>query len=126
MTRFYSLYDSVIEFLSGIDCQLAEAVKPLKNNIAYLADVFAFMNKVNKKLQGKMITLIRCKGVITSFVSKLFLYKENMGQNIVSQFPNLCGNDVTENKRLKYCSHLHNLVEDMHIRFADLVSLNVP
>ena len=39
MTRFYSLYDSVIEFLSGIDCQLAEAVKPLKNDIAYLADV---------------------------------------------------------------------------------------
>ena len=30
MTRFYSLYDSVIEFLSGIDCQLAETVKPLK------------------------------------------------------------------------------------------------
>lgn len=28
MTRFYSLYDSVIEFLSGIDCQLAEEVKP--------------------------------------------------------------------------------------------------
>ena len=33
--------------------------------------------------------------------------------------------DVTENKRLNYCSHLHNLVEDMHIRFADLVNLNV-
>ena len=35
MTRFYSLYDSVIEFLFGIDCQLPEAVKPLKNYIAY-------------------------------------------------------------------------------------------
>ena len=34
--------------------------------------------------------------------------------------------DVTENKRLNYCSYLHNLVEDMHIRFADLVNLNVP
>ena len=29
-TRFYFLYDFVIEFLSSIDCQLAEAVKPLK------------------------------------------------------------------------------------------------
>ena len=70
MTRFYSLYNLVIEFFSGIDCQLAEAVKPLKNDIAYLADVFAFINEVNKKFQGKMITLIRCKSVITSFISE--------------------------------------------------------
>ena len=84
MTRFYSLYDSVIEFLSGIDCQLAEAVKLLKNHVAYLADIFAFMNEVNKKLQDKKIMLIKCKSVITSFISKLFLYKENMGRNILS------------------------------------------
>ena len=49
-----------------------------------------------------------------------------MERNILSQFPNLCGNDATEDERLKYCSHLHNLVEEMHTRFADLVNLNVP
>ena len=49
-----------------------------------------------------------------------------MGQNILSQFPNLYGNDVTEDEQLKYCLHLHNLVKDMHIRFADLINLNVP
>ena len=79
MTHFYSLYDFVIEFLYGIDCQLAEAVKPLKNDIAYLADIFALMNEVNKKLVGEMIMLIRCKSVITSFISKLSLYRENIG-----------------------------------------------
>ena len=117
----------MIEFLSGIDFQLAEAVKPLKNTIAYLADIFTFMKEVNKKLQGEMITLIRCKNVLTSFISKLSLYKENVGRNILSQFPNLCENNVAEDERLiKYCSHLHNLVEDMHIRFADLINLTVP
>ena len=126
MPCFYSFHDLVIEFLYGIDCQLAEAVKSLKNNIAYLADVFTFMNKVNKKLQGKMITLIRCKSVITSLTSKLFLYKENMGRNILSQFSNLCGNDVTEDELLKYYLHLHKLVEDIQIHFEDLVNLNVP
>ena len=50
MTHFYSLYDSVIQFLTGIDCQLAEAVKPLKNEIAYLAHIFTSINEVNKKL----------------------------------------------------------------------------
>ena len=88
MTHFYFLYDSVIESLSGIDCQLAEAVKPLKNDFTNLADIFTLMNKMNKKLQGEMITLIKCKSVETSFISKLFLYKENMGRNILSQFPN--------------------------------------
>ena len=84
MTSFYSFYDTVIEFFSGIDCQLAEEVKPLKNVIAYLSDVFVFVNEVNKKLQGEIITLIRCKSVITSFVSELSLYKENTGRNILS------------------------------------------
>ena len=58
MTRFYFLYDLMIEFLSGIGFQSAEAVKPL-NDIAYLADIFTLMNEVNKKLEGEMITLIR-------------------------------------------------------------------
>ena len=116
----------VIKFLSGIDCQLAEAVKPLKNDVAYLADIFTFMKEVNNKLQGEMITLFRCKNVIKSFILKLSLYKENMERNILSQFPNIFGNYVTKNERLKYCLHLHNLVEDMHIRFADLVNINAP
>ena len=64
--------------------------------------------------------------MITSLISKISLYKENMGRNILSQFLNLCGNDATENERLKHCSLLHNLVEDMHIRFADFVNLKVP
>ena len=126
MSRFYFLYDSVIELLSVIDCQLAEAVKPLKNDIAYLTDIFTFKNEVNKKLQGEMITLIRCKSVITAIISKLALYQENIRRNVLSQFPNLCESSVTEDERLKYCLHLRNLEEDMHICFADLLSLNVP
>ena len=72
-----------------------------------------------------MITLIRCKSVLTSFISKFFQYKENTSRNILSQFSNLCENNVTEYKQFKYRSHLHNLVEDMHIRFADLINLTV-
>ena len=53
MSRFHSLYDSEIELLSVIDCQLAEVVKLLKDDITYLADIFTFMNEVNKKLKVK-------------------------------------------------------------------------
>ena len=49
-----------------------------------------------------------------------------MGRNVLFQFPNLCENNyTTEDERLRYCSHLHYLVEYMHIRFADLLNLNV-
>ena len=64
--------------------------------------------------------------MITAFISKLVFYQENMGRSVLSQFPNLCENNVTKDERLKYCSHLRNLEEDMHFRFADFLSLNVP
>jgi len=126
LNRFYALYNSVIELLSNIDDQLASAVTPLKNDIAYLADIFNAMNDVNKKLQGEMITLVRCKSVITSFISKLSLYRQNLSRNILSQFPNLNENVVTEEDRQKYCSHLDTLLIDMNTRFADLIGLQVP
>ena len=88
-------------------------MKPLINDIAYLADIFTFMNEVNKKLQGEMITLMRCKSVITAFISKLALYQENMGRNVLTPFSNLCEKNDAEDERLKYCSTLRNLEEDM-------------
>ena len=82
----------------------------LKNEIAYVANIFILMNKVNKKLQSEMITLIRCKSVIKTLIPKLSFYKENKGRNVLSQFPNLCENNTIEDEWLRYCSHLHNLV----------------
>ena len=50
-----------------------------------------------------------------------------MRRNVLSPFPNVCENTTTtEDERLRYCSHLHNLVDDMHIRLTDLISLNLP
>ena len=57
-------YDSV---LSVIDYyQLAEDVKPLKNDILYSAEIFTFMKEVNKKFHSEAITLFWYKGVITT------------------------------------------------------------
>ena len=122
MTHFYSC-DSVIKFLSGNDCQLTKAVIPLTNGITYLKDIFTFMNEVIKKLHGEIYQI---KSVLMLFILKLSLYKKNMGRNILSQFPNLPENAVAEDKQLKYCLHLHNLVKDKHICFPDLFNLNVP
>ena len=89
LVRFYVLYVSIIELSFSVDEQLADAEKPLKNNIAYLADIFNAMNEANKALQGKMIALIRCKDVITAFGFKLSFYKQNWDRCVFYQFPNL-------------------------------------
>lgn len=126
LLRFYSLFDTVVQFIENIDSELANSLKLMKNDIAYLSDIFSILNDVNKRLQGDMITLIQCKTVIMSFISKLSVYKQNIGRGQLMQFPNLNANDVTENDRLKYCAHLERLQDDMRLRFHDLADLNVP
>jgi len=126
LTRFYSLFDTILQFLTTADPKMADSVKLMRNDIAYLADIFAILNDVNKRLQGEMCTLIMCKSVIMSFMTKLALYKQNVGRGLLTQFPNLNGNEVSEDDRLKYCNHLEKLGDDMRERFQDLISLDVP
>ena len=85
------------------------------------------MNEMNKKLQGEMVTLIRCKIIVCSFIAKLRLYRQKLNQNDLINFPNLNdANSVSQDEILQYCEHLNNLIEDFEIRFDDLISLNVP
>ena len=49
-----------------------------------------------------------------------------MGRGLLMQFPNLSENNVTEDERLKYCTHLDRVRDDMNERFKDLTTLKVP
>jgi hypothetical protein len=49
-----------------------------------------------------------------------------MGRGILNQFPNLSENEVSEEERMKYASHLDNLRTDMTERFTDVTELQVP
>ena len=55
----------------------------MMNDIAYLVDIFPAINEVNKILQLEIITLVRCKSVITSFIARVFFYKQNLLRNIL-------------------------------------------
>ena len=112
--------------MAGTDTDLTDSMRVMKNDITYLADIFGIMNDVNKRLQGELITLIECKSMIMSCMTKMIFYKQNIGRGQLAQFPNLCENNVSEDERLKYCSHLKQLHDDMTERFQDLVNLDVP
>ncbi|KAK9687383.1 hypothetical protein QE152_g36477 [Popillia japonica] len=68
LTRFYSLVESVLEFLESKDPGLKENLLNLKADIAYLTDLFEEFNDLNLQLQGDSPNLIKTKGVISAFL----------------------------------------------------------
>ena len=49
LSRFYSLFETVIQFLSDKEPGLADTITLMRNDISYLADIFAILNDVNKQ-----------------------------------------------------------------------------
>ena len=73
LTRFYLLYNTVMEFFEEIlkDKETTEKLIILKNDVAYLSDIFFMLNESNKQLQGNNMTKVKCNNVITSVITKL-------------------------------------------------------
>jgi zinc finger BED domain-containing protein 5/7/8/9 len=124
LCRFFALFDSIIEFLDKIDPVLKENLKQRKIEIGYLTDIFEKMNEVNLKLQGNKMNFIKPKGIISSFIFKLDLYRTNINRQELIQFPNLksCSDAnglISECKILIFTDHI------MKSRFQDLLELQI-
>ena len=55
LKRFHKLFDSIVEFLKEYDSTLAEKVKMIRTDVAYLADIFEKLNIVNKQLKALLL-----------------------------------------------------------------------
>jgi len=80
LTRFFSFFDTVLEFLSDKDPVLKENLNQRKQDIAYLTDLFAKFNEVNLQLQGDNLNLIKIKSIIAAFLVRINLIKNNIGR----------------------------------------------
>ena len=60
LTRFYILYDTVMEFFEEMlkDKETTEKLIILKNDVAYLSDIFFMLNESNKQLKGNNMTMV--------------------------------------------------------------------
>jgi hypothetical protein len=109
---------------------LSEELRVIRHVVAYLSDLLAKFNEINVQLQGNKINLIKAKSVISTFVSKLVLFKRNVGRRELYRFLSLSGLD--ERSRIHaddlqvYCDHLSVLHGDMTERFKDLLSMEIP
>lgn len=126
LTRFYSLFESVLEFLESKDPDLKENLINLKADIAYLTDLFQKFNDINLQLQGDSLNLIKTKSVISAFLGKLKFMKQNISRREFSQFPNLSQVECLDEDIHTYIQHLIALHDDFKIRFEDILTMEIP
>lgn len=126
LNRFYNLFNSVIEFFKNKDDSLRKNLMKFKSDIAYLTDLYNKLNETNLQLQGDELNLIKTKAVISAFVSKLLLYKRNLGRGEFYQFPNLSLVEKRDDDVLIYCQHLEALHNDFNTRFKDILTMKIP
>lgn len=134
LRRFYDLYDTILEFLKSVDQIMCNEVENKRPDVAYLSDIFNKLNEINIKLQGNKMNLIKAKGIIMAFISKITFYKNSIARRDFHQFPSLQTLEENNEGDLLlldtdlecYCSHLEALKEDMMTRFKDLNELKIP
>ncbi|XP_048117914.1 zinc finger BED domain-containing protein 5 [Alosa alosa] len=112
LVRLCELFQTVLEFLQGVDADLTEKLLSCRADIHYLADFFGKMNEVSLKLQGEAVTLVHSKATVHSFLTKLDLYQVL--------------DDLTDNHLLRYTDHLKTVKADPEVCFRDLNELDVP
>ncbi|KRZ47857.1 Protein ZBED8 [Trichinella nativa] len=87
LSRFYELFETILEFFQNKDPSLRDSLKKCKSEIAYMADLFSKFNELNLQLQGSELNLIKTRFRISAFTSKLALFKRNLGRREFYQFP---------------------------------------
>ena len=128
--HFYSLFDKVVEFFQDSNSVLCNELRNIKHDIAYLSGVFTSFNEVNLQLQRNDVNLIKVKSAISTFLSKLQLFKRRLVRHELYQFPSLSElekeKSIPDDDLQVYCAHLDELQRDMSERFQDLLLLKIP
>ncbi|CAH2012366.1 unnamed protein product [Acanthoscelides obtectus] len=123
LTRFFSLFETILEFMETKDKILKENLMKRKTDIAYLTDLFTKLNMVNLQLQGDSLNLIKTKSILSAFLARVKLMKQNIGRGEFSQFPNLSQTSCQEDDVSTYVQHLNAPYSDFESRFEDILNM---
>ncbi|CAH1972252.1 unnamed protein product [Acanthoscelides obtectus] len=104
LTRFFALFETILEFL----------------------DTLEKFNMVNLQLQGDSLNLIKTKSILSAFLVRVKLMKQNIGLGEFFQFPNLSQTSCQEDDVSTYVQHLNALYSDFESRFEDILTMVIP
>ena len=111
---------------------LVDIISPFQNlfwedvwlsKLAYLVDVFRFLNDLNLSLQGATVDIFQVSDKINSTVRKLQLRLGDIEKNNLAAFPLLCEfiseNDLHIDSQLRsdIAQHCQQLIEKFHLYF---------
>uniref|UniRef100_A0A5S6QF61 DUF4371 domain-containing protein n=1 Tax=Trichuris muris TaxID=70415 RepID=A0A5S6QF61_TRIMR len=107
LTRFYCLFDAVLNFFANHDNTLHEKLKKRDD-----------------------LNLITPRAVVSAFVKKLALFRRNLARREFHQFPNLCAMkekaEIQDDEVEAYCQHLDMMHQDFSVRYEDVLGMEVP
>ncbi|CAH1973659.1 unnamed protein product [Acanthoscelides obtectus] len=126
LRRLFALFETSLEFLDTKDEILKENLMKRKTDIAYLTDLFTKFNMVNLQLQGDSLNLIKTKSILSAFLARVKLMKQNIGRGEFSQFPNLSQTSCQEDDVSTYVRHLNALYSHFESRFEDILTMVIP
>ncbi|CAH1958414.1 unnamed protein product [Acanthoscelides obtectus] len=81
---------------------------------------------VNLQLLGDSLNLIKTKSILSAFLARVKLMKQNIGRGEFSQFPNLSQTSCQEDDVSTYVQHLNALYSDFESRFEDMLTMVIP
>lgn len=92
LTRLFELRDEVRTFFVDSRFELSDRFCDFEwlCKLAYLADIFSYLNGLNLSLQGKAVTIFHVHGKIEATIRKLELWDRRVVQNNYESFDSLC------------------------------------
>lgn len=92
LTRLYELRDEVQTFFVDSRFELLDRFCDFEwlCKLAYLANIFSYLNELNLSLQGKAVTMFHVHSKIEATIKKLMLWDRRVAQNNYESFDNLC------------------------------------
>jgi len=67
LQRLVDIFDSTVEFLGEVAPLLCHELKKCKKHLLYLADIYSKFNEIQKRLQGRDVTIIQARTIIMGF-----------------------------------------------------------
>ncbi|CAG4988636.1 unnamed protein product [Parnassius apollo] len=85
--------------------------------LAYLTDIFAHLNELNRKMQGRNSNILTSSDKIESFRAKLELWISLATNGNNEMFPNVIAADIEQKVQALIVKHLKLLAEKMNFYF---------
>lgn len=119
LSRIYELKNETETFLQSQGSDYAYLFKNEEwvAKLAYLADIFAHLNELNKKMQGKNSNILTSSDKIESFRAKLELWISLANNDNNEMFQNVMAADPEKKVQVLIVKHLKLLAEKMNFYF---------